>query len=64
MAQKINLFDNISNLAHSFFLIFCMKLGVHKGSNVTEPIFSEKKSRLAQIRQKGAKMAFSLSKRN
>ena len=31
-----------SELAHQFFLIFCMKLGVHKGSKVTEPDFSGK----------------------
>ena len=31
-----------SELAHRFFLIFCMKLGDHKWRKVTEPDFSEK----------------------
>ena len=31
-----------SELAHLFFLIFCMKLGYHKGTNLTEPDFSGK----------------------
>ena len=30
---------NISETAHWFFLIFCMKLGHHKGTKVTEPDF-------------------------
>ena len=30
---------NISENAHWFFLIFCMKLGHHKGTKVTEPDF-------------------------
>ena len=30
---------NISETAHWFFLIFCMKLGYHKGTKVTEPDF-------------------------
>lgn len=29
-------------LAYYFFLIFCMKLGDHKGSKMTQPDFSEK----------------------
>ena len=50
-----------SELAHRFFLIFCMKLGVHKGSKVTEPNFWKKIS-FAQIwakrAQNGPKMEF------
>ena len=34
---------NISETAHCFFLIFCMKLGHHKGTKVTEPDFWRKK---------------------
>ena len=30
---------NISETAHCFFLIFCMKLEHHKGTKVTEPDF-------------------------
>ena len=30
---------NISETAYCFFLIFCMKLGHHKGTKVTEPDF-------------------------
>ena len=30
---------NISETAHQFFLDFCMKLGHHKGTKVTEPDF-------------------------
>ena len=30
---------SISESAHWFFLIFCMKLGHHKGTKVTEPDF-------------------------
>ena len=28
---------NISETVHQFFLIFCMKLGYHKGTKLTEP---------------------------
>ena len=28
---------NTSETVHQFFLIFCMKLGHHKGTKVTEP---------------------------
>ena len=34
--------SNISETAHWFFLIFCMKLGHHKGTKVTEPDFWRK----------------------
>ena len=30
---------NILGTVHNFFLIFCMKLGHHKGTKVTEPNF-------------------------
>ena len=30
---------NIPETAHCFFLIFCMNLGHHKGTKVTEPDF-------------------------
>ena len=30
---------DISETVHQFFLIFCMKLGHHKGTKVTEPDF-------------------------
>ena len=30
---------DISEMAHWFFLIFCMKLGYHKGKKVTESDF-------------------------
>ena len=33
---------NISETAHYFFLVFCMKLGHHKGTKVTEPDFWKK----------------------
>ena len=33
---------NISETAHFFFLIFCMKLGHYKGTKVTEPDFWKK----------------------
>ena len=39
---KIDFFNNFSELSHYFFLIFCMKLGDHKCSKVTEPDFPEK----------------------
>ena len=45
-----------SELAHCFFLIFCMKLGIHKGWKVTEPNFSGK-YHLPKNGQKGPKMA-------
>ena len=37
--QSVSLSLNISDTAHWFFLIFCMKLGHHKGTKVTEPDF-------------------------
>ena len=42
-----------SELAHQFFLFFCMNLRIHKGSKVTEPDFSGRFSFV----QKGPKMA-------
>ena len=48
-----------SELVNFFFLIFCMKLEIHKCAKVTEPDFSGKLS-FAQIWAKGAQNGLSL----
>ena len=39
---NLDFFVNLSKLCHYCFLIFFMKLGYHKHSKVTWPIFPEK----------------------
>ena len=43
---------NISETVHCFFLIFCMKLGHHKGTKVTEPDFWKKNLGGSQVGEK------------
>ena len=42
ISQCVRLSLNISETVHQFFLNFCMKLGHHKGTKVTEPHFLKK----------------------
>ena len=46
-----------SELVHLFFLIFCMKLEIHKCTKVTEPDFLEN-SYLPGFGQKGSEIGF------
>ena len=48
---------HFSELAHEIFLIFCMKLGVHKCRKVTEPDFSRKKTISLFLGKKESKLA-------
>ena len=62
VSRSVSRSQLFSELGHRFFLIFGMKLGIHKGWKVTEPDFSGKIP-FAQIwakrAQNGLKMGFS-----
>ena len=56
--EKVNFFVYFSKLAYQIYLIFCMKLGVHKCSKVTEPDFSGKILISSKMEKSGPKIGF------